>query len=403
VASVAIQAVIVLGLLEAGLWLLRDRGTALDVLLYLPAERTEFDDVATTEALLRRTPLGFRPGYRAFGFVRNPRGFATGDYTVAPGPRERRVLVIGDSFVYNDFPVRWMWPAQLERELHSRLIDEQVDPRVFALGMPGIGPAAYLRLWELEGPLVGADHVVVGFFVGNDLAGLDQEMAALADTRPSWLVRRSLVARTVRNLTRVARNRAAGGAGLDTSADGGGTGTVNGRDRGGYEIASYREGFDADTPTIAPEFYWALKGVVADLLLLEHEARHRRAVERAGSILDRLARSVRRSGAHLVVVLIPDELQVHDQLLEETLRRQGVEQGAVEVGLPQRLLVAELEGRGIEHLDLLSYLRARSASPLYRPRDTHLNRRGNRLAARALADRLMDDLRPSSESRRPDP
>ncbi len=98
----------------------------------------------------------------------------------------------------------------------------------------------------------------------------------------------------------------------------------------------------------------------------------------------------RRHGARLLVVVLPEEMQVSweaRKLAIEALpgydpRRHDWEQ-------PNRALREELEKLGIAFLDLYpTFLEAGARSVLYKPRDTHWNVRGNRLAAETIRDHL---------------
>jgi hypothetical protein len=57
------------------------------------------------------------------------------------------------------------------------------------------------------------------------------------------------------------------------------------------------------------------------------------------------------------------------------------------------MLSRELGQRGIRSLDLLPAFRNSSAARLYKPRDSHWNIAGNRLAAEAIAPEIARYLR----------
>jgi hypothetical protein len=87
------------------------------------------------------------------------------------------------------------------------------------------------------------------------------------------------------------------------------------------------------------------------------------------------------------VLLIPDEFQVEDDLWHQIEQRAG---RTLQRDLPQKLLGVWLAEQGIDYLDLLPVLRAvpeldDGQRHVYHLRDTHLNARGNRAVAEALA------------------
>ena len=98
----------------------------------------------------------------------------------------------------------------------------------------------------------------------------------------------------------------------------------------------------------------------------------------------------------LVVMLIPDEFQVEDELWQRV--RDHLQRSDLERDQPQRRIMEWLRAEGILYLDLLPILRAVPTMAdgnrhLYHLRDTHFNARGNAVAGEALAEFLRDQLR----------
>ena len=97
--------------------------------------------------------------------------------------------------------------------------------------------------------------------------------------------------------------------------------------------------------------------------------------------LQRLANVCRSRDLPLLVVLIPDQLQI-DESLQRTL---GLDPATADLDRPSRRLAEVVEGLGLPCLDLLPALRTGQDGPYYKPNDTHWNIAGNRLAAREIA------------------
>ena len=96
----------------------------------------------------------------------------------------------------------------------------------------------------------------------------------------------------------------------------------------------------------------------------------------------------------LVVLLIPDEVQVDSQVLQKALLAHGGTASDYDLELPQKRLGAFLKKNGVAVVDPLQALRERArAEPVYWPRDTHWNEAGCDVAARALRDALLPRLR----------
>ena len=106
------------------------------------------------------------------------------------------------------------------------------------------------------------------------------------------------------------------------------------------------------------------------------------------STLDLLNEGVRSVGARLVVLVIPDELQIEGELLAEALEHAGIDREDIDLDRPQRALVRYFDSSEIRYLDVLPAMRRLYAEGvrLYKPRDTHWNEAGNEVAGRALAE-----------------
>lgn len=90
-------------------------------------------------------------------------------------------------------------------------------------------------------------------------------------------------------------------------------------------------------------------------------------------------------GRRLLVVIFPNKIQVENA--------EDLTSSVFDADLPQERVLAYCRKRGIPCLDLLPIVRAAeeaSAEPLYFPIDRHLNEAGSAVAARAIADFLLE-------------
>lgn len=99
-----------------------------------------------------------------------------------------------------------------------------------------------------------------------------------------------------------------------------------------------------------------------------------------------LAHFADRLGERLIVMVIPDELQVNDALFQRlTGGRSGYDRD-----YPQNRIAEFCRSRDVDCLDLLPALReAQRSQRTYHRRDTHWNANGNRVAGERLAERLI--------------
>jgi SGNH hydrolase-like domain, acetyltransferase AlgX len=119
--------------------------------------------------------------------------------------------------------------------------------------------------------------------------------------------------------------------------------------------------------------------------------RFSRSVDAAMMYLEKIQALCKERGVQLVVVLIPDELQINRDL-QKAVRAKSHSQIADndwDPALPNRALAARLSKVGIDTIDLYdSFVVTGAKKNLYKPRDTHWNIAGNQLAANVIAAHL---------------
>jgi hypothetical protein len=380
-----IEVAAVLVLAEIAVRVASTRHRGLEMVLKASTDATGFDDAESLPELMARTMLGFSPGAVQYGFVLNSRGFRTREYAPEPSRDTVRVAALGDSFTFasGGLPHEDHWTTLIETRL-AGTADRPVE--VLRLGVPDTGPAFQLRLWQLEVARLEPDVVVLGFFVGNDFVDHEDRRHVFGGRRRGIggrLASASTLYRAVRNLIRIRTSAVGGGtAGSQAGADGGGR-------KVGRPVPGYADGFDYEHPTFSRDRYLAIESRrMAQCLRSEAEAFDELAGRVLPTVLE-LVEEVTSTGARCVVMVIPDQYQVNDALAEEIFEVSGTSRDDYDLGRPQRVLREGLAGSGAEVLDLLPVFReAVRGGPLYRPRDTHWNRRGNRLAAAALAEVL---------------
>lgn len=95
-------------------------------------------------------------------------------------------------------------------------------------------------------------------------------------------------------------------------------------------------------------------------------------------------------GAEYVMVLLPDQCQVNPAMLDQVVKRFGLDPADYDLDLPQVYLKEDCKHRGIPCLDLTSAFREQSSTGvLYNWHDTHWNEAGNQLAAEQISTFLL--------------
>lgn len=376
----ACQLLVIVLLAEVAVRVAATRNRNLRMVLHASADATDFSDAETLPELMERTMLGFSPFAVEYGFVLNSRSFRTREYVPDQPFDGLRVVALGDSFTFasGGLPHEHHWTTIAERRLGKRM-DQPVE--ILRMGVPGTGPAFQLRMWEVEAAGLEPDVVILGFFVGNDfvdhrgdcgeLCGGDRGFAA----GPASI---SALYRAGRNLIRIRQAR----GDWDETATGAPDAVPA---PAGEPVPGYRESFNPDRPSFRREEFIAIEARRMALCLRSEEDAFEELLALAADEVLQLVAEVEGSGARCVVMLIPDQYQVDDGLVDEVLRATGNHREDYDLDRPQRRFAGVLEGEGAEVLDLLRVFRSKAdRGALYRPFDTHWNRRGNSVAAAAL-------------------
>jgi len=329
----------------------------------------------TERAEMRIDRYRYAPGTIRYGFPVNSRGF----YDEEPRPRDPGIPLvasIGDSFAAGVVPHHYHFTTVIERELPG--------VRVENLGVPATGPPEYRYLLEYEALPLRPDVVLVNLFVGNDVATRPPARTAGAGLH-SWYDRSSLLVFLVpKRLLSVARERRA----VRASGEG---------PRG--DDAASGSGRAEGPEAIARAFPWVVdpsleRAFLSEEGMLEIALRTAREGWLAGeegyralfSAIDAMVETAQETP--LVFAILPDRVQLDDDLWERVVRREPELAGRRD--FPQQVLQRGLSERGLAVLDLLPILRAEppladGARHVYHRMDTHFNARGNRVAGEAMA------------------
>jgi hypothetical protein len=284
------------------------------------------------------------------GLHGNRLGYPGREFQVERQLGVRRIAALGDSFAVGPaVPFEANFLCLLEKALGNT--------EIYNFGVSGTGPREYHAILRQHVWAVQPDLVLVCVFVGNDITEslatphhLDPRQHALYlfFTRGGRLLRESW-----RQADDSAANRTDRLAGPPLSAQ------------------AFRE-VEARRLTVC------LKTPTADL-----KKKWQRAFGHLGRILD----DCREHQTPVALVLIPDEFQVHPQVLTEALQTASLDPGALDLTLPQQRLAAFCAAKGVACLDLQPLFA--KTTDTYAPRDTHWNIRGNRLAADAISRFLL--------------
>ena len=117
-------------------------------------------------------------------------------------------------------------------------------------------------------------------------------------------------------------------------------------------------------------------------------------------ILFQFADAAKQGGFPVLVVLIPDELQVYPERFVQRVRAEGLDPSKYDFDLPDRRWSDLAREAGLPVLDLLPVFRSRTQGPhLYMSLDGHLTVLGNRIAGEAIRDAVRPLLAPREAAR----
>jgi hypothetical protein len=316
-----------------------------------------YDSVRPSGIFYKTSYDRFRPNPHAqvFAFELNSMGFKDVEFRREKGDAYR-IVALGDSFAFAGVPYGSGFLELVEEQLHER--GRQIE--ILNFGVPAIGPWQYLDLLVDEALDFDPDGVLLCFYVGNDILNARNQRRKLYEYSHFASLIHFLVV-----------HRAA----------------LPDRPFSHHQLGPLE--YVDDTPTVLDAQFLNLERDRSYIYRIGNP-RFDRDLQAAMQALIGIQRVCRERGIPLLVVLLPAEIQVDPALQAEV--RETVEGDAAirwDFSRPSRALSAALAEAGIAHLDLYEqFASAAKTRRLYKPRDTHWNLAGNRLAAGVLGDFL---------------
>jgi hypothetical protein len=310
----------------------------------------------------------------------NSLGLREREITVNKPPGTRRVLVIGDSFVFGP-GVEAEWRAT---DIMNRALGDDVE--VINAGVSGWGTDQELVFYENSLRRLEPDVVVVCVMAANDVINNMLDHLFLNEKVPKprfsmengtlrWsgpIDRPPPLRPTVRSVLRKSRLL----LWAKRSAD-----VVFARPEGDKGVAA-ESGLEMEWKRHRGYSHW----------MVYENARHSQLDEgwrMTGAILRRFADVCEEDGTEFIVMAFPLKIEVQDEWRQRLFERAGVRPQDLDLTLPYRRLRGICEANGIEFLYPLEAFREGAAHrDLYFRLDGHPNRFGHVMAARVLLDEL---------------
>ncbi|MBI3725577.1 SGNH/GDSL hydrolase family protein [bacterium] len=291
---------------------------------------------------------------------------------------ETRVLFLGDSFLYAArLDERDVLPKQSERLLAAR-----TGRRVRAInsGCPAYGTNHEREILEHHGLALSPDLVVLCFFVGNDVTDVLTTAGVWADEGHVLHLEKREDSRWKRALACSKLYQRISATELYQRL----------AHRKLAETARVRSGF----VPLAQQMYEAVEAT--RLEQWQRGASDRPPLDEGWRAIEENLRGIvetsRRARAPLVVLVIPDEIQVDASLRTRIVEALKLDLADYDLEQPQRKVAELCRALDVPCVDVLDAFRERARSErVYLELDTHWNARGHELAA-GLLEPVLEGL-----------
>ncbi|HZV00387.1 MAG TPA: GDSL-type esterase/lipase family protein, partial [Planctomycetota bacterium] len=302
------------------------------------------------------------------------------DFPIAKPAGEKRVLFLGDSFLYG---------AYLHANEVLPKVCERPGTRSISLCYPGWGTRHEHKAWELLGAKVQPDVLVLCFFVGNDVTETLEAVHYEKDRVPVSIVLKENHELVLEESKKRLHMRILECSKLfrlweSTKL---------------YQRIAYRQQDPkaANGPSLFEDQYWRIEKLRIEQWRkgTPEQPWMKEAWELTAAELRALVADARKVGARAMVVVIPDEIQVDARKRAELCRRFGFDEKDYDLEQPQRAVKAVCDASGIPCVDVLPAFREQgSQGGLYRDLDTHWNAKGHALAASLVQPQIEKLLAP---------
>ncbi|MEE8241028.1 MAG: hypothetical protein V3R16_07155 [Nitrospirales bacterium] len=330
---------------------------------HLPIDATSIE---ANVALFRQEPYS-----RYFNFNLNSGGYHDDEFFTAT-EEDFVVALLSDSFGISVVPYAYTFATVAELRLQDALAHQYKRVAMHNFGIPGINMPEYAFLLHTEVLQTNPDYVVLCVFVGNDIRGFKpkKRMHYVFQNWRIWIVLKGALA--------LWREKAQGGNILKI-------GRASQEDAA---VPQYIHDPEKEPPTFSEGNFLNIESKLLEIA----NPLNPRTGRKYREFFDALAQFQSWLGNKLIVVVIPDEFQVNDELYTQILATKSSPIDYQRTYAQERIR-AFCEKRGIPMLDLLPALRdANKEERVYHLRNTHWNARGNWIAGEAIAEFLLDHL-----------
>ena len=285
-----------------------------------------------------------------------------------------KVLILGDSFIKIDGPLN----QRLQQEMKADGIS------VLNLARDGMGPFDYLNAWETKGKSLAPDMVILSYFVGNDLTGVqyfddtqkNSKRLLEKKSRIKSLLQKSYLYRYLKQM--INYRRPSPFVDWDKAEQ-------KGMDPHLLELAKHWKMniWFVDMSNNHPDY-------LRDNLLMQSKE-SLEAWGKVKNIIRKIDQDCKNQRASFLTVIFPAGLQIHETESFFKSLRLNWDEKLLGTEIPQQKFSAFCKGENLSCYDFLPDFKEGDKHPLYRgdEYDDHLNEAGNQRVAAKLRELIV--------------
>lgn len=322
--------------------------------------------------------MRWKPGLQYFNYRTNSRGYYDAEFITAK-PGDLVIGVLADSFGVGVVPYEYNFVTVAERLLKNAVGNSYDRVAIHNFGIPGIAMAEYAYLLQTEVLPTHPTLLVLCLFVGNDV--IETQKFIRNKTRNRYALQNWLICEIPRRLF-IIRRESRRVRDAEQVRDP----PVTGMDNGG--APGHIDDSAIVVPPISEQKYLELECWRYEVC----NPRNRRWQEGFQGIYEGLKYFKATLGGRLIVVLLPDEFQVNDDLHRAILQSRA-KYAAYQRDYPQQQLSDWCSKNDVACVDMLPALReAEKNGRTYHLRNTHFNARGNQIVGTVLAQTIAKHI-----------
>jgi hypothetical protein len=347
----------------------------------------------TLEDVLRSYSPHLEPHRVWRNYYANALGFTDEEFAVDKPPGTLRAMALGDSFAYGMVAYPQNVLTLVEQFLRTECTADNIE--IMNFGIPATGVSDYRLVHGVAASRYKPDVVIIHFYMGNDGPDLVFGSSEVWSAAPTATI--SYAWNYMANFVRVARSTRQLLSGLNLSP-------ARQAALGGKRVSEIPDVTDHDfRPSFSEESFERIEAaeLTRHYRAGESAPAGQRAWKKTFGVLDALTTEVLATTKHLpIIIFYPSQLQVYPAAFESAkhstiITVNGSDPAGFDEDYPNRTLEQYCQRWHLRCFDVTPAMRAAAAAspdPLYLPRDSHWNVRGNRVAAEAEAGFLKELL-----------